>query len=85
LGAWFDLLAFAIPLGIGVQEGTRILAFKALGFSLTLGLAYGIALRLQQLFWAGVGLLLYVLLLTGKRGKRLFSKKGVTGDDPSLD
>ncbi len=73
LGTWFDLLAFAIPLGIGVQEGTRMLAFKALGFSLTLGLTYGIALRLQQLFWAGVGLLFYGLLLTGKRS---FSQEG---------
>jgi len=27
----------------------------------------GIALRLEQLFWAGVGLLFYALLLTGKR------------------
>jgi hypothetical protein len=44
-----------------------------------------IALRLQQLFWAGVGLFLYALLLTGRRGKRFFSKKDVTSDDPSLD
>jgi hypothetical protein len=85
LGTWFDLLAFAIPLGIGVQEGTRMLAFKALGFSLTLGLTYGIALRLEQLFWAGVGLLFYALLLTGKRERGFFSKKGVASDDPSLD
>ena len=85
LGTWFDLLAFAIPLGIGVQEGSRILAFRALGFSLTLGLAYGIALRLQQLFWAGVGLFLYALRLSGKREGGLFPKKGVTSDGSSLD
>ena len=84
LSTWFDLLAFAVPLGIGVQEGSRILAFKALGFSLTLGLAYGIALRLQQIFWAGVGLFLYALL-TGKREGGLFSRKGVTSEDSSLD
>lgn len=85
LGAWFDLLTFAIPLGIGVQEGTRVLAFKALGFSFGLGLTYGIALRLEQIFWAGVGLLIYAALLAEKRERGFFSKKRVTSDDSSLD
>ena len=85
LGAWFDLLTFAVPLGIGVQEGIRVLAFKALDFSLALGLTYGIALRLEQIFWAGVGLFIYATLLTGKRRRSLFSEKGVASDDPSLD
>jgi glycosyltransferase 2 family protein len=66
LGSWFDLLTFAIPLGIGVQEGTRVIALKALGFDLVLGLAYGVTLRLEQLFWAGCGLLFYVTLLSEK-------------------
>jgi hypothetical protein len=34
---------------------------------------------------AGIGLLFYRLLLTGKKGKRFFSKKGVASDNPSLD
>jgi hypothetical protein len=85
LGIWFDLLTFAIPLGIGIQEGTRVLAFSALGFGLDLGLTYGIALRLEQTFWAGLGLLFYAGLLPRKWGKGLFSGKGVTSDDPSLD
>jgi hypothetical protein len=84
LGTWFDLLTFAVPLGIGVQEGIRVFAFKALGFGLALGLTYGVALRLQQIFWAGVGLFLYAALLAEKR-EREFSKKQVTSDDPSLD
>lgn len=67
LGSWFDLLTFAIPLGIGIQEGTRVLAFKAMGFSMVAGLAYGVTLRLVQLFWAGVGLIIYATLLTEKR------------------
>ena len=75
LGIWFDLLTFAIPLGIGIQEGTRVLAFSALGFGLDLGLTYGIALRLDQIFWAGVGLLLYAALLPEKRGKKAFSQE----------
>ncbi len=85
LGSWFDLLTFAIPLGIGVQEGTRVLAFKALGFSLNLGLTYGIALRLEQLFWGGFGLLIYTALLAKKQGRGLFPGKGVASDEASLD
>ena len=76
LGIWFDLLTFAIPLGIGIQEGTRVLAFNALGFGLALGLTYGIALRLEQIFWAGVGLLFYAVLLPEKRRKKAFSQEG---------
>jgi len=62
LGTWFDLVAFALPVDIGVQETTRVLAFRIVGFSSGLGLAYGAARRLQQLFWAGIGLALYGLV-----------------------
>jgi len=85
LGSWFDLLTFAIPLGIGVQEGTRILAFKSLGLGLNLGLTYGIALRLEQLFWGSSGLFMYTALMAKKRGKGIPSREGVASDEPSLD
>jgi len=68
LATWFDLLTFAIPLGVGIQEGTRVIAFKALGLSLTLGLTYGILIRLEQIFWTGIGLFIYAILL--RRGRR---------------
>lgn len=67
LGTWFDLLTFAVPLDIGVQEGTRLMAFKALGFDLVTGMTYGVTLRLEQIFWAGFGLLNYVFLLSEKK------------------
>jgi len=85
LGTWFDILTFAIPLGIGIQEGSRVIAFKALGFSLTLGLTYGILLRLEQIFWAGIGLSIYAILLGEKREVELFPKKEFKSDNPSLD
>ena len=85
LGTWFDLLTFAIPMGIGVQEGTRVIAFKALGFSLTLGLTYGIVLRLERIFWAGIGLFVYAILLAEKRERELFPEKEVKGDNPLVD
>ena len=74
LATWFDLLTFAIPLGIGIQEGTRVIAFNALGFSLTLGLTYGILVRLEQIFWAGIGLLIYAILLRRETRRRTFPK-----------
>ncbi len=83
LGTWFDLLTFSVPLGIGVQEGTRVLAFNALGYTMALGLTFGIALRLEQLFWAGVGLLLYTALWGAKRESGAFPGKEPTGDESS--
>jgi hypothetical protein len=75
LGTWFDLMTFAVPLGIGVQEGIRVLAFKTLGFSMSLGLTYGVALRLEQIFWAGIGLVFYVVLLGRKGAKEFFPRR----------
>jgi hypothetical protein len=63
LGSWLDLLSFALPYNIGVLEATRIIVFRTLGFHSALGLTYGIALRLEQIFWAGLGLLIYTTLL----------------------
>lgn len=62
LGMWFDLLTFAMPLGLGTLEGTRIIALKAVGYNALLGMTYGMALRLAQLFWAAAGLINYALL-----------------------
>jgi hypothetical protein len=82
LGTWFDLLTFLVPIGIGVQEGTRVLAFNTLGFSLALGLTYGVALRLEQIFWGGVGILIYGTLVAGKREGGLFARKALARGEP---
>jgi len=71
LGSWFDFLTFAIPLGIGIQEASRVVALKALGFDSVMGLAYGVTLRLEQVFWAGCGLLAYVTLLSERSKQEL--------------
>jgi hypothetical protein len=79
LGTWFDLISFALPVNIGVFEGTRIVAFRLLGFSSALGLTYGIALRIEQLFWAGAGLLAYAAFMfhasKKEKEKEFFLKK----------
>jgi uncharacterized protein (TIRG00374 family) len=79
LGSWLDIVGFAIPMDIGVVEATRVIAFKALGFHSALGLTYGITIRLRHIFWAGVGLLIYLTLLGEKRGTGLLPEKEVTG------
>jgi len=76
LGSWLDLLSFPLPYNIGVLEATRVIAFRALGFHSALGLTYGITLRLEQIFWAGIGLLLYTTLLAEKGDGKLSHEKG---------
>jgi len=62
LGTWLDLIAFPIPLEIGVQESIRVIVFTALGFSMAMGLTYGLALRIEQIFWAIIGFAAYAVL-----------------------
>jgi len=73
LGMWFDLLTFAMPFGLGTLEGTRIIALRAVGYNALLGIIYGAALRLAQLFWAAAGLANYAFLASRKSPSR-FSK-----------
>ena len=71
LGTWFSLLGFALPIDLGVMEATRVIAFVIFGLESSLGLTYGITLRLEQIFWAGVGLLMYAVLAFEMRKKHI--------------
>ncbi len=62
LGMWFDLLTFAVPMNLGTLEGSRTVALKVLGYDALLGMTYGVALRLAQLFWSAFGLVSYGLI-----------------------
>ena len=70
LALWFDLVTFAVPLSLGVLEGGRIVAFRAFGYKALPGMVFGIVTRLAQLFWAGIGLLNYALLITTTGAER---------------
>ncbi|HEV2454963.1 MAG TPA: lysylphosphatidylglycerol synthase domain-containing protein [Verrucomicrobiae bacterium] len=59
LGMWFDLLTFAVPMNMGTLEGSRVVAFKAVGLGALTGMTYGLALRVAQLSVAGFGLISY--------------------------
>jgi hypothetical protein len=62
LSMWFDLVTFAMPFGLGTLEGTRIVALRAVGYNALLGMTYGFAMRLAQLFWSAAGLASYAFL-----------------------
>ena len=53
---------FAVPGGIGVQEGGMLLVFAALGLPAAAGLATGIAFRLTSIVGAAAGLLTFTAL-----------------------
>jgi hypothetical protein len=54
-----DSTLFFVPARVGVQEGSRVAVFSALGLSATTGLAVALIVRLNQLLVAGLGLLAY--------------------------
>jgi hypothetical protein len=60
---WCDLVTFAVPLNLGVLEGGRLMAFRSFGFGALPGMTFGMATRLTQLVWAGIGLINYALLI----------------------
>jgi hypothetical protein len=64
VGMWFDLLAFSVPLGLGVLEGSRIVAFRAFAYSPLIGITYAVVLRFAQLFWSLFGLASYASLIS---------------------
>ena len=75
LGMWFDLLTFAIPLNMGSLEGSRMIVFKAIGYPALPGMAYGLAIRISQIFWSIVGLTIYGYL-TAKSRKDITESPG---------
>ena len=85
LSTWMDMLTFAIPLDIGINEGIRVLVFKAMQFGAAQGLTFGIALRLDQIFWGALGLLIYAVYLPRIRQSIRSNPSleyGVTENDP---
>jgi hypothetical protein len=69
LGMWFDLLTFAIPLNLGSLEGSRMIVFKAVGYAALPGMAYGLAIRIAQIFWSIAGLAIYGCLTARNKNR----------------
>jgi len=83
LGMWFDLLTFAVPLNMGTLEGSRVVAFKAVGMSALTGMTYGLALRLAQLSIACFGLASYAFFVRAARPKTSPRSTGSTRAVPA--
>ncbi|MDO8432607.1 MAG: flippase-like domain-containing protein [Candidatus Binatus sp.] len=65
-------VTFVVPDSIGVQEGSRLIAFTALGMPAAAGVAVGIAFRLTSIVGAAAGLLAFSIL-KGRRPADLVS------------
>lgn len=61
-----DLAAFLVPARLGVQEGARMVAMRLAGLDPSLGLLFSLVLRLEQVVWAGIGLVAYAALAAGR-------------------
>ncbi len=62
-----DMIFFWVTAGIGVQEGSHALAFRAMGLSGDKGISLSVATRIDQVFWIAVGLVCYAAETIGRR------------------
>jgi len=60
LSVLIEAVLFFVPMKMGIQEGGKMLIFKILAMDPVKGLAMGVIRRGRELFWALVGLCIYV-------------------------
>lgn len=90
LGLWFDLLSFAVPMNAGALEGSRVVAFKTVGYDASQGATFGLTMRMAQVCWTVFGLACYAMFLrqrgcagTGSVTSEIAAKQ-VSGQIPEL-
>jgi uncharacterized protein (TIRG00374 family) len=59
VGRAIDVATFVVPASLGTQEGGFMLAISLAGIPASLGLLFSLALRIEQMVWAGIGLAAY--------------------------
>jgi uncharacterized protein (TIRG00374 family) len=59
VGRAIDLATFLVPASLGTQEGGFMLAISLAGIPASLGLLFSLALRIEQIVWAGIGFAAY--------------------------
>jgi hypothetical protein len=64
-----ELAAFFVPASLGTQEGGLMLAMSLVGIPVSLGLTFSLVLRLEQVFWTGIGFVAYAGVLWQGRGE----------------
>ena len=76
LAGWFELVGSVVPLRLGIQEGGRVISLAAFGYTPALGMALAALIRIQELIWGLVGLLIYPFLCSRESMRR------TPGEDP---
>jgi hypothetical protein len=76
-----DLFSFFIPARLGAYEGSRVIAMSVAGFAPALGLLFSLVLRVEQVVWAGIGLVLYPSMAA----RRATGAAAEAADERSLD
>jgi hypothetical protein len=75
-----DMVFFVVTGGIGVLEMTHKLAFQAVGLPGSKGIAFSLAVRLNQLVWILVGLAAYwVEVAAGQKRRAAAGREGAGG------
>ncbi len=64
-----ELAAFFVPASLGTQEGGLMLAMSVVGVPVSLGLTFSLVLRLEQVFWTGIGFVAYAGVLWKRRSQ----------------
>jgi hypothetical protein len=64
-----ELAAFFMPASLGTQEGGLMLAMTVAGLPVSLGLTFSLVLRLEQVFWTGIGFVAYAGALWQRRSR----------------
>lgn len=77
----FSNIMFFSPMQLGTREGGLALTLKAMGFAGSFGIYMGLVMRIRELFWIAIGLLLMRFRTFPKRTKYKDMKiKGVIFD-----
>ncbi len=66
-----ELAAFFVPASMGTQEGGLMLAMSLVGIPVSLGLTFSLVLRIEQLFWTGIGFVAYAGVLWRRRAEQV--------------
>lgn len=65
VGSAIDVASFFVPARLGAQEATRMFATKIVGLGAETGLVFSLVLRVEQIVWAGIGLIAYTAFMPG--------------------
>jgi hypothetical protein len=75
-----NILFFFVPGQIGVLEGSNAILLKMLGMGLSAGVTLSLIEKIRTIFWAGYGLLIWMLAFRNRPGKEAKGSPVVVGE-----